>query len=78
MEGTIYKCRCCDHRAVGTEEQVKIFNCKKCGHDEWEKVGQQIEFEQFYYVDTGELVHISKLTREQKVTVGISVPERRG
>jgi len=78
MEGTIYKCPCCDHRTVATEDQVEIFGCNECGHHDWEKVGQQIEFEQFYYIDTGELVHVSKLTRGQKVKVGLPVSERRG
>ena len=78
MEGTIYKCVCCDHRVVGTEDQIEIFRCRKCEHHDWDAVGQQIESEQFYYVDIRELVHISKLTREQMVTVGLPVPERGG
>ena len=73
MDALIFKCRCCDRRVTGTEEQAELFKCIECGHHEWDKVGMMIEFEQFYYVDDGELVHTSKLTREQKVSVGLEV-----
>ena len=78
MDGTIYKCPCCDDRTVATEDQIKIFGCKECGHHDWEKIGEQIEYEQFYYIDSGNLVHVSKLTRAQMVSFGLPVPERRG
>jgi hypothetical protein len=74
MDAIIFRCVCCDHMARGTEEQAELFNCRKCQHDEWEKAGILIEHEMFFYVESGELVHIDKLTRAQKVAVGLKVP----
>ena len=73
MNDIIFRCVCCDFHTRGTEEQAKIFNCRKCKHDEWEKVGVLIEHEMFFHVETGELVHIEQLTRAQKVAVGLFV-----
>ena len=74
MTTLIFNCRCCDHKCSGTKEQAELFNCRRCQCGEWDEVGVLVEQEMFFYIETGETVHIDKLTRAQKVAVGLKVP----